>query len=169
MAEVPRLMALDVGERRMGIALTDGLGVGVQPLFTMARKGDRTDAKWVGRLVRKHGVAEVVVGHPLRLDGGRSEQTERVEAFAAVLREFVGVPIHLHDERLSTRAAEEHLQRVRPGASLKGRKERESIVDQVAAGVILEDFLEHRSHLRARAALRGEATGGEEDGEGCAV
>ncbi len=160
MPAVPRLMALDVGERRMGLAVTDGLGLTVQPLFTMARKGDRADAKWVGRLVRKHGVAEVVVGHPLRLDGGRSEQTARVEAFAAMLREFVEAPIHLHDERLSTRAAEEHLHRVRPGASLRGRKEREAMVDQVAAVVILEGFLEHRAHLRARAAVRGESPGG---------
>lgn len=151
---VPRVMALDVGERRIGIAVTDGLGIMAQPLFTMERKTERADAKWVGRLVRKHAAAELVVGHPLLLDGGRSEQTERVEAFVEALREFVEVPIHLHDERLSTRAAEEHLHRIRPGASIEGRHARERILDQVAAVVILEGFVEHREHLRARAALR---------------
>ncbi len=159
-APPPRVMALDVGERRIGIAMTDPLGLLVQPLFTMERKGGRTDAKWVGRLVRKHAVAELVVGHPLLLDGGRSEQTARVEAFAEQLREFVTVPLHLHDERLSTREAEGHLQRLRPGASMAGRHERERIIDQVAAVVILEGFLEHREHLRARAELlRADAAG----------
>lgn len=149
----PRIMALDVGERRIGIALTDALGLLPQPLFTMERKGGRTDAKWVGRLVRKHGVAELVVGHPLSLDGSRSEQTARVEAFAEQLLEFVTVPLHLHDERLSTREAEAHLERLRPGASMAGRHERERIIDQVAAVVILEGFLAHREHLRVRAEL----------------
>lgn len=70
---VPRVVGLDVGDRRIGVAISDGLGYTAQPLFTLprtGRKGDlRKEVKWIGRLMRKHGATEVVVGNPLHMSG----------------------------------------------------------------------------------------------------
>ena len=70
---VPRVLGLDVGDRRIGVAISDGLGLTAQPLFTLqrtGRKGDlKKELKWIGRLLRKHGVTEVVVGNPLHMSG----------------------------------------------------------------------------------------------------
>ncbi len=153
-----RLLALDVGSRRIGLAMSSSdpslLTPVVQPLFTMERKGDRPDLKSIARVVRKHGITALIVGHPLRLSGDKSAQTLRVEGFADELRVALALPVFLHDERLSTVAAHEQLDHTCRDRT--GQPSRHAVIDQVAAVVILEGFLAHRAHLEAMVRVRAE-------------
>jgi putative holliday junction resolvase len=143
-ALVPRVIGLDVGDRRIGLAISDPLGYTAQPLFTLHRKNKKADLKWLGRVLRKHGAAEVVVGNPLYMSGDLSPQAEKAQAFAEDLRREFGVTVHLWDERLTTTEAHRHLDE--SGRAAMGRKE---IIDQVAAVLILQAFLNARENRRA--------------------
>ena len=144
-ALVPRILGLDVGDRRIGLALSDPLGYTAQPLFTLHRTGRRADLKSVGRVLRKHGVTEAVVGNPLYMSGDQSPQAAKAQAFAEELRTEFGITVHLWDERLTTTEAHRHLDDA--GHAAMGRK---GIIDQVAAVLILQSFLEARRNERAR-------------------
>lgn len=159
-AAPPRVLALDVGNRRIGLALTDPLGYTVQPLFTLHRTTPRADLKSIARVVRRHHVAEIVVGNPLHLSGERSAQAVKSLRFAEELRGLVEVPVHLWDERLTTAEAHAQLdarEGVRKGAS--DRKDRSAIIDQLAAVLLLESFLAERAYRLAAARLRAGETG----------
>jgi putative Holliday junction resolvase len=143
----PRIAAFDVGQRRIGIAITDPLGLTVQPLLTLYCKTRRADLKSIGRLIRKHGIAEAVVGNPLHMTGEQSPQAARAQAFAAELSAEFAIPVHLCDERLTTQEA--HLMLDEAGHA-RG-PDRKRIIDQVAAVLILESFLEARAHEASRA------------------
>jgi putative holliday junction resolvase len=150
-----RILALDVGDKRIGLAITDPLGLTAQPLFTLHRTTLRADLKAIARFIRQHKVAAVVVGNPLNADGTPSAQSEKAQRFAKALEaEQPGLEHHLLDERLTTREAHELLDAaggpVRPtGAAARSRKEirvsRTEIIDQVAAVLLLEAFLSLRS------------------------
>ena len=144
-----RILALDVGDRRIGLAITDPLGLTAQPLFTLHRTTLRADLKAIARFIRQHKVTTVVVGNPLHADGTPGAQAAKATAFAKALEvEHPALKHHLLDERLTTRDAHELLDLGRP-ASRVSRKEmrvsREEIVDQVAAMLLLEAFLSQRS------------------------
>jgi len=147
MPEAPRILALDLGRARIGVAITDGLGLTAQPLLTILHKTTHADIKSIGRIVRKHAVAEIVVGHPLHASGDASPNSARAEEFAAALRAEFGLPVHLWDERLTTHAAHDILDqaasrtRTSPERRAADRVARKRIVDQVAATLILESFL----------------------------
>jgi putative holliday junction resolvase len=134
----PRYLGLDVGNRRIGVAVTDELGLTAQPVLTLERRrNQREDLRRLGRLARKFGVAGIVVGNPLHLSGEVSPQAAKTQAFAAELGELTGLPIHMWDERLTSREAHKILYEAgRP------RQEHRDVVDQVAAVLILESFLE---------------------------
>ncbi|MCL2660282.1 MAG: Holliday junction resolvase RuvX [Acidobacteriaceae bacterium] len=141
----PRILALDVGDRRIGIALSDALGCTAQPLLTLHRTSLRADVKSVARLVRKHEVAEIVVGNPLYMSGDQSPQAAKAQAFAEQLAEAIApVPIRLWDERLTTTEAHRHLDAAGVPGGQQGRAERKQIIDQVAAVLILQGFLDAR-------------------------
>ena len=144
-AVVPRILGFDVGDRRIGLAISDPLGYTAQPLFTLHRAGKRADLKSVGRLLRKHGVTEAVVGNPLYMSGDQSPQAAKAQAFAEELRAEFGITVHLWDERLTTTQAHRHLDDA--GHAAIGRK---GIIDQVAAVLILQSFLEARANQRGR-------------------
>ena len=144
----PRILALDVGRKRIGLAITDPLGYTVQPLFTLHRGTPHADLKSIGRVLRKHAVAEIVVGNPLHMTGEVSPHALKTQAFAEALRAAFGLPVHLSDERLTT--SEAHLQLHAMG---KPRQEHRALVDQVAAVLILEGFLAAREYQTARARL----------------
>ena len=152
---MPRVVGLDVGDRRIGVAISDGLGLTAQPLFTLqrtGRKGDlKKEVKWIGRLLRKHGVTEVVVGNPLHMSGDVSPQAVKSQAFAEALRAEFGVTVHLWDERLTSMEAHEILD----GAGYARGPERRRVIDQVAAVVILQSFLQARANERDRAGGSG--------------
>lgn len=141
-----RLLGLDIGDRRIGVAVSDELGLTAQPVLTLVRKNRKLDMKSLGRLLRKYGCAAIVAGNPLYMSGDLSPQAEKAQAFAQHLREEFGVPVHLWDERLTTTEAHRHLHAAgRPGA------EHRAVVDQVAAVLILQGFLDAR---RARGASK---------------
>ena len=143
-----RVMALDVGKVRIGVALSDGLGLTAQPLLTIWRKTRGEDLRSLLRLIRKHEVTEIIVGNPLHMSGDLSPWAAKVQEFATDLRERCGLPVQLWDERLSSMAAHEILDEA--GHDKRGRK---FVIDQVAAVVILRDWMESQDQAAARAAL----------------
>jgi putative Holliday junction resolvase len=148
-----RILGFDVGERRIGLALSDELGYTAQPLFTLHRSRLKDDLKSVARVLRKYApIAEAVVGNPLYMSGDQSPQAARAQAFAETLRAEFQLTVHLWDERLTTAEAHRHLDALghsrAPNSAGVGRK---NIIDQVAAVLILQAFLEARANERARA------------------
>jgi putative Holliday junction resolvase len=144
-ALVSRILGFDVGDRRVGLAISDPLGYTAQPLFTLHRTNRRADLKWLARVVRKHAVTEAVVGNPLYMSGDQSPQAVKAQAFAEELRTEFGLTVHLWDERLTTTQAHRHLDEA--GHAAVGRK---GIIDQVAAVLILQSFLEARASRGSR-------------------
>lgn len=144
-----RILALDVGDRRIGLAITDALGLTAQPLFTVHRTTLKADLTAVGRFIRQHGVGIVVVGNPLNADGTESRQGVKAQAFAkALAAEQPGLEHHLLDERLTTREAHELLDAAGSGRGVAGkaaRLSRTEMIDQVAAMLLLESFLSLRT------------------------
>jgi putative holliday junction resolvase len=147
---VPRIAAFDVGDKRIGVAVSDPLGNG-QPLLTIYRKTPRADLKSIGRLIRKHGVTEAVVGNPLNMSGEAGPRARKAQEFAEQLRAEFGIAVHLADERLTTWDAHRLLDESGRGRrSAADRQARKRIIDQVAAVLILEGFLEGRAIEAAR-------------------
>jgi len=144
-----RTLALDVGAVRIGVALSDETGSLASGLVTLTAAGPRKDAQAVAALVREHGVGEVVVGLPLRLDGTLGPRGEEVLSFVERLRRVLDVPVVTRDERLTSVAAGERLAE----AGVK-RRDRKARIDQAAAALILQE------HLDARRAEAGPGTGG---------
>jgi putative Holliday junction resolvase len=138
---IPRYLALDVGSKRIGIAVSDELGLTAQPVLTLERRRNlREDLRSIARLSRRYGVMGIVVGNPLTLSGELSAQAAKAQAFAAELGELTGLPIHLWDERLTTHEAHRLLYEAG-----RARQDHRRVVDQVAATLILQSFLdEHR-------------------------
>lgn len=134
-----RILALDVGSRTLGLAVSDPLGITAQGLPTIRRKNRRADFAQLGAIVKKYEVNEIVVGYPLRLSGATGTQSEKMAAFAEQLRERYKLPVHLWDERLTTAEAQRVLRE-----SEMSTKRRGQVVDQLAAVLILQSFLESR-------------------------
>jgi putative Holliday junction resolvase len=143
-----RVMALDVGKVRIGVALSDALGYTAQPLLTVWRKGRGEDLRSLVRLVKKHEVTHILVGNPLHMSGDISPWAARVQEFAAELRVKVNVPVDLVDERLSSVAAHEILDEAG-----HGKRDRKYVIDQVAAVVILRTWMEAKEQAATRAAF----------------
>lgn len=142
---IGRVMALDVGKARIGVALSDPLGYTAQPLLTIWRKGRGEDLRNLMRIIRKHEVTEIVIGNPLHMSGDVSPWAAKVQEFAEEIRERSHLPIHLWDERLSSVAAHEILDEAG-----HDRKDRKRIIDQVAAVVILRDWMQVREQNSQR-------------------
>ena len=134
-----RVMALDVGKVRIGVALSDPLGYTAQPLLTLWRKSRGEDLRSLLQLIRKHEVARIVVGNPLHMSGDLSPWAAKVQQFAEELRTRSGLPVELWDERLSSVEAHEILDEAG-----HDRRDRKQIIDQVAAVVILRGWMESR-------------------------
>ena len=132
-----RILAVDLGSRRIGLALSDPLGLTAQGLETMERRNKRQNMNYLKSLARRHGVKLILIGDPMNMDGSRGPAAEAAEAFAASLRNHVEAEVRLWDERLTTVEAD----RVLREAGVR-REERAKRVDQVAAVVLLESFLQ---------------------------
>lgn len=135
-----RILALDVGARKIGVAVSDALGLTAQGLDTLRRSNRREDMRRLERLLRQQGVTEIVVGYPLHLSGDPSRQSERVSQFADRLRQKFGLPVHLWDERLSSAEAGRILRQ-----SEIGIEKRAQAVDRLSAVLILQSFLDRRN------------------------
>lgn len=134
------MLGLDIGDVRIGVAISDELGFSAHPLCTVTRKNRQADLALISNLISTHEVEEVVIGLPLMLSGEIGPQAQKVEKFANRLKQTVQIPIHLHDERLTTVEATQILRETR-----KPRKKRRQVIDQVAAVLILNEYLDgHR-------------------------
>jgi putative holliday junction resolvase len=131
-----RVLGLDLGQSRIGVAISDPERRVAVPIGTI-RTGAPGDVKAIAALVREYAVEQVVVGLPLSLSGKKGEAADHAENFAAALRGFLGVAVALQDERLSTVQAERELGK----AGVRGRARR-AVVDQSAATVILQAYLD---------------------------
>ena len=131
-------MALDVGEKTIGIAISDALLLTAQPRPTLRRKDLKSDIEAIHRLAVENEVHQIVVGQPLHMDGRASLQSQRVARFAERLHEALNLPIAFWDERLTSFEAEQHLTQM----GLNWRQRRGQ-VDKIAAMIILQGYLDH--------------------------
>jgi putative holliday junction resolvase len=147
-----RVIAVDLGTRRMGVAVTDALGITAQPHATLARHGGQRDLDAIAAVVREVQAERVVLGLPLDPDGTAGRAARAAEAFAARLRTALSVPVELIDESFTTVEAEEVLL-----AADLSRARRKQVVDRVAAALILRRWLDQQA--REEAASAGHAGG----------
>jgi putative Holliday junction resolvase len=133
---VKRLLALDVGERRIGVAVSDPTGIVARPLTTIVRASRKKDFKAIARLVEENQAGKVIVGLPLSLDGTEGPQAQQIRRYGERLAQTLSVPILFWDERYSTVTAKELLK-----DKGKRRPAREDI-DAVAAAVFLQSYLD---------------------------
>lgn len=134
-----RILALDFGARRIGVAITDELHLAVRPLPTLERANWKRTVRAIAELQQSFDVQMVVFGLPLRLDGTEGDAAGESRRLAHNLSLTLGLPVLLQDERLTSRAAEEHLR----DAGFSGDEIKER-VDSEAAAIILRDFLSQR-------------------------
>lgn len=135
----PRVLGLDVGSRRIGIAISDPLGLTAQGLPTLLRQNKRLDFEQLARIVADYQVAEIVVGYPLRLSGAEGIQSGKMQLFAEELRKKFGLPVHLWDERLTSTQANRLLRETDLSIKKRGQA-----VDRMAAILILQNWMEAR-------------------------
>jgi putative Holliday junction resolvase len=135
-----RILAIDFGSRRMGLAVSDALGITAQGLDTLERKNKRSDFARLERTIREYQVKEIVLGNPLRMSGEEGTQARKVAEFAEELRRRFGLPVQLWDERLTSSEANRLLREAE--VSLHRRTQ---AVDRMAATLILQSFLQARS------------------------
>lgn len=134
-----KIMALDVGDARIGIAYTDALELSVNPLESYVRKNTENDYIHIAKLIKDYRIERVVVGLPLNMDGTEGDRVEKTKVFADTLRNYTDVQIVWQDERLTTVTAERLL--IEQGMR---REKRKTVIDKVAAMVILSSYLESK-------------------------
>ena len=131
------ILGLDIGDARTGVAISDELGVAAHPLCTIQRKSRKAVLAELEELVTAHKVEQIVVGLPLQLDGETGTQAQKVKKFAEKLEQHIKLPIVFWDESFTTFEASQILR-----GTKKRRKKRKQVIDQVAAVLILEGYLE---------------------------
>jgi putative Holliday junction resolvase len=145
-----RILGLDIGERRIGVAISDPEERLAVPLKTLPSRGDTADVGAIADLARREGVEALVLGLPLSLDGSAGAQAQRVRGFGEALAEAVSQPVEYWDERFSSAEAERLLSQA-GAATSKGRGGRRRAPvgqDALAAAIILQSFLDHRRQGR---------------------
>ena len=135
-----RVLGLDVGARRIGIAVSDGLGITAQGLQTLERANKRKDFEHLRRIIREYAVKEIVVGLPLRMSGIEGTQSEKMRDFAEELEKKFKMPVHLWDERLTSAEANRFLRETDLSIEKRGKA-----VDRMAAVLILQGWMEWRA------------------------
>ena len=141
---MPIILGLDVGDVRIGVAISDELGFAAHPLCTITRKNRKMDLAAICDLIDTHQAEAIVIGLPLMLNGEVGIQAGKVQKFADRLKREARIPIHMRDERLTTVEATDILREVG-----KPRKKRRQVIDQVAAVVILDEYLNDVRGLRS--------------------
>jgi putative Holliday junction resolvase len=135
-ALAPRILAIDYGRKRIGLALSDALGITAQPFQTLIHKNRRDDVRRLRDICREQGVGLVLVGHPLHITGEAGEMADETARFATRLRKELGIEVELADERLTTWEAHETM------AGLgSGFRRKNSSVDAIAAAILLREYL----------------------------
>ena len=136
-----RILGLDVGSRRIGIAISDLLGITAQGLETLQRHNKRNDMAALEQIIRKYEIREIVVGLPLRMSGAEGTQSEKMQLFAEELRKRFRLPVHLWDERLTSAEANRLLRETELSI-----EKRSKAVDRMAAILILQGWMEGQRH-----------------------
>lgn len=136
-----RVLALDFGEKRIGVAVSDPLGIIAQGVTVITRKDPETDLKEIEKIIAEYKAESVVVGMPINMDGTKGKSAEKVNEFVETLKSRLSIPVHTYDERLSTKESEKFL--ISADVS---RKKRKSVIDKMAAQLILESYLERLKH-----------------------
>ena len=139
------ILGLDIGDARTGVAISDELGIAAHPLCTIHRKSRKAVLAELQELVTAHKVERIVVGLPLQLDGETGTQARKVKRFAERLEQQVNLPIVFWDESFTTFEAAQILR-----GTKKRRKKRKQVIDQVAAVLILEGYLEELRNSRGK-------------------
>lgn len=137
-----KVLALDIGEKRIGVSISDGLGIAAHGLTTIERLNAESTIAKIASLVEEEEVSEIVLGLPKNMDGSIGKMAEKVISFKDVLKNHINVPITLWDERLTTKYAEGLL--IEADMS---RKKRKAKIDRLAAVVILQDYLNWRMNV----------------------
>jgi putative Holliday junction resolvase len=140
MTSVERCLGVDLGEKRIGISLSDALGWTAGPLAALARVGWKKDLAALRSLILEHEVGRVVVGLPINMDGSTGEMARRTQEFVERFRLTVSIPVETWDERLTTVQAE----RILLEADLR-RDKRRQVIDSMAACLILQGYLDYRN------------------------
>jgi len=134
-----RVLGLDVGSRRIGVAVSDPLGITAQGLETLQRRNKRSDMAALEQVIRQYEITEIVIGLPLRMSGTEGAQAEKMQAFAGELRRHFRLPVHLWDERLTSAEANRLLRETELSIA-----KRAQAVDRMAAVLILQGWMEQR-------------------------
>ncbi len=134
-----RILALDIGSKRIGIAVSDELGLTAQGLESMSCRDLQTDLEHIKQLVEQYGAEEIVVGIPYNMNGSEGPQTSKVRTFMEKLSGRIDVPLKEWDERLSTVAAERTLLEAD-----MSRSKRRKVIDKLAAVIILQGYLDRK-------------------------
>jgi putative holliday junction resolvase len=134
-----RILAIDYGRKRIGLALSDELGITAHPLQTLLHKNRRDDLRRLRDICRTHGVARILVGHPVHSTGEAGEMANEAARFAARLRKELGMEVELADERLTSWEAENTMAEF--GSS---RQRKNASVDAVAAAILLREYLDKK-------------------------
>jgi putative holliday junction resolvase len=151
-AKTPRrILAVDYGRKRIGLALSDELGLTAQPLGTLLRVNRQNDMRRLRETCRSRGVTHIIVGHPLHITGEAGEMAEEAARFAARLEKATGIGVELVDERLTSWEAEQTMVETKAPA-----RRRRQPLDDVAAAILLRDYLE-RTRDNSRTAVHGSA------------
>jgi putative Holliday junction resolvase len=132
-----RVLALDLGKKRIGLAISDGLGITAQGLETLERRGRREDIEDLRRLAVERGVTKILLGDPLHMSGEASRQSEYTREFAAELQRKTGLPVEFRDERWTSREAERALR-----GSGVAQGSRKATIDKLSAVILLQDYLD---------------------------
>ncbi len=137
MGSMVRIMGLDLGERRIGVAVSDSLGITAQGVCVIKKTGDSAWLKQLDDLIQEYQITEIVIGFPRNMDGSTGEKGKESIHWAEYLENNYHMPVHLWDERLSTSAVTRTLIE-----SNLTRKKRKNVIDQLAAVWILQGFLD---------------------------
>ena len=130
------IIAFDIGDKRIGVAVTDALCMMALPLETYFRKNTKDDVKYLAELAKQRNATVIVCGMPVNFDGSESVQTVKTKKFVELLKEHTDIPIVLEDERFTTMEA----RRLLLEADMR-RDKRKQVIDKVAASYILEGYL----------------------------
>jgi len=134
-----RILGIDLGEKRIGISISDELGITAQGLPTINSIDEAEDLKNIKKVVDKYGVEKIILGLPKNMNGSLGKQAQKAISFAEKLKSSFQLPVELEDERLSTSKAEKFLIKAD-----RSRKKRKKVIDKMSAIIILQSFLDRR-------------------------
>ncbi len=138
-AKAARILAIDYGRKRIGLALSDELGLTARPLATLVRANRRDDLGRLREICRQHGVARILVGHPLHMTGAAGEMADEAARFAARLKKDLGIVVELVDERLTTWEAGQLMAEMKSSS-----RQKRTHTDDVAAAILLREYLDRQ-------------------------